>query len=118
MHRLSEQIPELVRSELRLAQAELAQKGKKAGVGVGLFSVAGLLAFFAVGTLIATAILALAVVLPYWLSALIVAVLLLAAAGVAALVGKKEVQQATPAAPERTLAGVQKDKAAMKGKHA
>jgi uncharacterized membrane protein YqjE len=118
VHRLSEQIPELVRSELRLAQVELAQKGKKAGLGVGLFSVAGLLAFFAVGTLIATAILALAVALPYWLSALIVAVLLLAAAGVAALVGKKEVQQATPAAPERTLAGVQKDKAAMKGKHA
>jgi uncharacterized membrane protein YqjE len=118
VHRLSEQIPELVRSELRLAQVELAQKGKKAGLGVGLFSVAGLLAFFAVATLITTAILALALVLPYWLSALIVAVLLLAAAGVAALIGKKEVQQATPAAPERTLAGVRKDKAAMKGKHA
>ncbi len=28
VHRLSEQLPELVRSELRLAQAELAQKGK------------------------------------------------------------------------------------------
>ena len=48
---------------------------------------------------------------------LIVAVVLLAAAGVAALVGKKEVQQATPATPERTMAGVQKDKAAMKGQH-
>ncbi len=118
VHRLSEQIPELVRSELRLAQAELAQKGKKAGLGVGLFSVAGLLAFFAVGTLIATAILALAVALPYWLSALIVAVVLLAAAAVAALVGKKEVQQATPATPGRAMAGVRKDKAAMKGKHA
>lgn len=117
VHRLSEQIPELVRSELRLAQAELAQKGKKAGLGVGLFSVAGLLGFFAFATLIATAVLALALVLPYWASALIVAVVLLAAAGVAAMVGKKEVQQATPAAPERTLASVQKDKAAMKGQH-
>jgi uncharacterized membrane protein YqjE len=115
VHRLSEQIPELVRSELRLAQVELAEKGKKAGLGVGLFSVAGLLAFFAFGTLVATAILALALALPAWLSALIVAVVLLAAAGVAALVGKKEVQQATPATPERTMAGVQKDKAAMKG---
>jgi uncharacterized membrane protein YqjE len=117
VHRLSEQIPELVRSELRLAQVELAQKGKKAGLGVGLLSVAGLLAFFAFGTLVATAVMALALVLPYWLSALIVAVVLLAAAGAAALVGKKEVQQATPAAPERTMAGVQKDKAAMKGQH-
>ena len=48
VHRLSEQIPELVRSELRLAQAELTEKGKKAGIGVGMFSVAGLLAFFGV----------------------------------------------------------------------
>ena len=117
VHRLSEQIPELVRSELRLAQAELAQKGKKAGVGVGLFSVAGLLAFFAFATLVATAVLALAHVLPDWLAALIVAVVLLAGAGVAALVGKKEVQQATPAAPQRTMASVQKDKAALKGTH-
>jgi uncharacterized membrane protein YqjE len=118
VHRLSEQIPELVRSELRLAQAELAQKGKKAGLGVGLFSVAGLLAFFAFGTLVATAVMALALALPYWLSALIVAVVLLVGAGIAALVGKKEVQQATPAAPERTMASVQKDKAALKGTHA
>jgi uncharacterized membrane protein YqjE len=118
VHRLSEQIPELVRSELRLAQAELAQKGKKAGLGVGLFSVAGLLGFFAFGTLVATAILALAHVLPDWLAALIVAVVLLVGAGIAGLVGKKEVQQATPAAPERTMASVQKDKAALKGSHA
>jgi hypothetical protein len=39
-HRLSEQIPELVRSELRLAQAELTQKGKRAGLGIGMFSAA------------------------------------------------------------------------------
>ena len=63
-HRLSEQIPELVRSELRLAQAELTEKGKKAGLGIGMFSAAGLLAFFGVATLITTAILALALVLP------------------------------------------------------
>lgn len=114
---LSGQMSTLVRQEVELAKVELAEKGKKAGLGVGLFSVAGLLAFFAFGTLVATAILALALALPAWLSALIVAVVLLAAAGVAALVGKKEVQQATPATPERTMAGVQKDKAAMKGQH-
>ena len=38
VHRLSEQIPQLVRSEMRLAQAELTQKGKKAGLGIGMFS--------------------------------------------------------------------------------
>ena len=46
VHRLSEQLPELIRSELRLAQAELAEKGKHAGVGIGLFSGAGLLALY------------------------------------------------------------------------
>ena len=117
VHRLSEQIPELVRSELRLAQAELTEKGKKAGIGVGMFSVAGLLAFFGVATLIATAILALALVLPAWLAALVVAVLVLAAAGMAALAGKKEVEQATPPAPERTIANVREDVATVKGAH-
>ena len=48
VHQLSEQVPELIRSELRLAQAELAQKGKRAGTGIGMFSVAGLLGFFGI----------------------------------------------------------------------
>ena len=117
VHRLSEQIPELVRSELRLAQAELTEKGKKAGIGIGMFSAAGLLAFFGVATLITTAILALALVLPAWLAALIVALVILAVAGGVAMAGKKEVQQATPAAPEMAIAGVKEDVATVKGKH-
>ncbi|MGZ4457212.1 MAG: phage holin family protein [Nocardioides sp.] len=118
IHRLSEQVPELVRSELRLAQAELTEKGKKAGIGVGLFSAAGLLAFLGLATLIATAILALALVLPAWAAALVVAVVLLAGAGVAALVGKKEVSAATPPTPERTIENVREDVATVKGRHA
>jgi uncharacterized membrane protein YqjE len=117
VHRLSEQIPELVRSELRLAQAELTEKGKRAGLGIGMFSAAGLLAFLGLATLIATAILALALVLPAWAAALIVAVLLFAGAGIVALVGKKEVDQATPPAPERTIASVREDVATVKGGH-
>ena len=115
VHRLSEQIPELVRSELRLAQAELAQKGKKAGVGVGLFSVAGLLAFFAFGSIVATAILALSLVVDAWLAALIVAVVLLAAGGIVAMAGKKQVAQASPPVPERAIEGVKEDIATVKG---
>ena len=64
VHQLSQQIPELIRSEIRLAQAEVAQKGKRAGVGLGMFSVAGLLAFFALAALVTTAILGLATVAP------------------------------------------------------
>jgi uncharacterized membrane protein YqjE len=117
VHRLSEQIPELVRSELRLAQAELTEKGKAAGIGVGLYSAAGLLGLFAFGTLIAAAVLALDTALPAWAAALIVAAVLLVAAGIAALIGKKEVAGATPAAPERAMAGVKQDVATLQGGH-
>ncbi|WP_296606127.1 phage holin family protein [Nocardioides sp.] len=115
VHRLSEQIPELVRGELRLAQAELAQKGKRAGLGIGMFSLAGLLAFFATATLIATAIVALDLVLPLWAACLIVAGVLLIAALGAALGGRNEIQQATPLAPEVTIANVKEDASALKG---
>jgi uncharacterized membrane protein YqjE len=117
VHQLTQQVPELIRSEMRLAQAEVAEKGKRAGVGIGMFSAAGLLAFFALATLIATAILGLAEALPAWLSALVVAVVLLVAAGVAGLLGKNKVDQATPAKPERALEGIKEDIATVKGDH-
>src|SRR6187549_1688296 len=104
VHRLSEQLPELIRSEIRLAQAELAEKGKHAGVGIGLFSGAGLLALYGVAGLLTTAVVALDLVLPLWLSALIVSVVLLAAAGIAAMVGKQQVAEATPPAPQKAIA--------------
>jgi uncharacterized membrane protein YqjE len=117
VHRLSEQIPELVRSEVRLAQAELAEKGKHAGLGIGLFSGAGLLALYGLAGLLTTVVIALDLVLPLWLAALIVTVVLFAAAAVAALLGKKEVSQAAPPAPERAIAGVKRDVEAVKGHH-
>ena len=115
VHQLSQQIPELVRSEIRLAQAEVAEKGKRAGVGIGMFSFAGLLAFFALAALVTTAILGLANVVDAWLAALIVALVLLAAAAVAGLMGKNKVGEATPAAPERAIHGIKEDIATVKG---
>ena len=115
VHRLTQQIPELVRSEMRLAQAELTEKGKSAGVGIGLFSAAGLTALYGLAALLTTIVVLLDLALPLWLSALIVTVVLFAIAGVAALVGKKQVSQATPPAPERAIAGVKEDVATVKG---
>jgi uncharacterized membrane protein YqjE len=115
VHDLTQQVPELIRSELRLAQAEMTEKGKRAGIGIGMFSAAGLLAFLGLGSLVATAILALAHALPDWLAALIVAVVLLASAAGIALVGKREVKQATPPAPEHAIEGVKEDIAVVKG---
>jgi uncharacterized membrane protein YqjE len=114
VHQLSEEIPELVRSEIRLAQAEVAEKGKRVGVGLGMFSAAGLLAFFGVATLIATAVLALAEALPGWAAALVVAAVLLLGAGILAVVGKGRVSSGQPLKPERAVAGVREDVAILK----
>jgi uncharacterized membrane protein YqjE len=117
VHDLTQQVPELIRSEMRLAQAEMTEKGKRAGLGIGMFSGAGLLAFLGLCCVIATAILALAHALPDWLSALFVAALMFAGAGSLALIGKKEVQQATPPTPEHAIEGVKEDLAVVKGEH-
>jgi uncharacterized membrane protein YqjE len=106
---LAEQTTTLVRKELALAQIELKEKGRRAGIGGGLFGVSGLLAFYGLGALIATAILALATAVDAWLAALIVAVVIFAAAGIAALVGKGQVQQATPPAPEQAIDSTKQD---------
>jgi len=115
VHDMTQQMSTLVRDEMRLAQAEMTQKGKAAGLGIGLFGGAGLVALYGLATLIATVILALALAVPAWVSALIVTVVLFAVAGVLALVGKKNVSQATPAKPEQAIAGIKEDIATAKG---
>lgn len=107
--RLSEQTSRLVREEMALAQAEMTDKAKHAGVGAGLVSGAGVLALFGLGTLIACAVLALDLVLDAWLAALIVGVVVLGIAGVAALLGRKQFSEATPAAPQRSIESVKQD---------
>ncbi len=111
---LTEQISRLVRDEARLAQAEVTQKAKRLGVGAGLFGGAGLFAFFGLAVLIAAAVLALDLAVPAWLAAVIVAVVLFAVAGVLALVGKKDVDKATPPLPTEAIASTKTDIATVK----
>ena len=101
---LSEQTSRLVRQELQLAQLELKEKGKHAGIGAGLFGGAGVMAFYGGALLLATIVLVLSELgLDGWLAALIVTVVVFAIAGVLALTGKKQVDQATPPAPEQAI---------------
>jgi len=117
VQRMSQQTATLVRKELELAQVEMKEKGKRAGIGVGLFGGAGLVAAYAVGALIATIILVLATVLDEgWIAALIVTVVLFAIAGVAALMGKKQVEQATPPQPEQAIESTKRDVDEVKGR--
>ena len=106
---ISDQATRLVRSEIELAKAELAVKGKQAGIGAGMFGGAGLLAVFGFGALTAAAIAALATAVATWLAALIVAVVYFAVAGIAALLGKGRVQKATPPLPERAIDSTKQD---------
>jgi MFS family permease len=106
---LSNQTTELVRHEVELAKAELRVKGKRAGIGAGMFGGAGALGIYALGALTAAIIAGIAEALPVWASALIVAALYGAIAGILALRGKKKVQQATPPLPEQTVQSVKED---------
>ena len=114
VHDASEQMSRLVRQELRLATVELRQKGSRLGAGAGLVGVAGVLGFYAGAAMVACAVLALALVLDAWLAALIVAVAVGLIAGVLGLVGKKQVHQAMPPAPEDAVASVKDDIDAVK----
>ena len=118
--RVSAQTSQLIRDELRLAQLEMTQKGKKAGLGVGLFGGAGVIALFGVACLIAAAVLGLAGPIPDWAAALIVGAALLIAAALAALMGKREVAAASPPVPEQAVSGLKQDVQTLKpgGTHA
>jgi uncharacterized membrane protein YqjE len=113
VQRASQQLTELVRGELRLAQAEMKEKGKRYGKG-GLFGGAGLVGFLMLQALVATVIAALAVVLPVWAAALIVTAVLGVIAAVMALTGKREVAQAAPPTPDLTVENVKADVAEIK----
>ena len=109
MKTLADQTTTLVRQEIDLAKAELSEKGKRAGMGAGMFGGAGVAGFLALGALTAAAILALATALPDWLAALVVAVVYAAVAGVLGLQGRSKVQEAAPAVPEQTVETVKED---------
>jgi membrane protein len=87
----------------------MAEKGKRAGIGAGLFGGAGLMAAYGVGCLIAAAILGLALVVSAWLAAVLVGAGLLLIAAVAGLIGKKQVGRATPPVPAEAVEGIKQD---------
>jgi Putative Actinobacterial Holin-X, holin superfamily III len=106
---LSNDLSTLVRQELKLAQAEMTEKGKNAGVGVGLFGGAGVVGLLALGALTTFLIAALATGMDVWQAALIVTVAYAAIAGVLALIGKSRVTEAVPPVPEQTVETVKED---------
>src|SRR3954453_4197328 len=109
LRRLSDEATTLVRKEIELAKAELTEKGRKAGAGAGMFGAAAVIGLGAFGALTACLILALDGAMPAWLAALIVAVVYAGIAGVLALRGKRQTEQAVPPTPEQAIESTKED---------
>jgi uncharacterized membrane protein YqjE len=109
LKQLSQETTQLVHQELELAKAELQEKGKQAGAGAGMFGGAGALGLAALGALTACFILALDLIMPAWLAALIVAVVYGIIAFILVKQGQAKIKQATPPVPEQTIETVKED---------
>jgi uncharacterized membrane protein YqjE len=106
---LSQQTTTLIRQELRLAQTELQEKGRRVGKGAGLFGGAGLVALYGVGALVAAAIIGIGTLIEPWIAAVIVGVVLLLVAGVLALGGRRQVERGTPPVPQQAIESAKRD---------
>jgi hypothetical protein len=114
VQRASQQLSQLVRDEMRLAQAEMTEKGKRFGKGGGLFGGAGLVGVLTLQALVVTVIAALSLAMDVWVAALIVTGVLAAVTALMAALGKQQVGKASPPTPERTVDSVKDDVAEIK----
>lgn len=106
---LGDKLVKLVRTELRLGMHELQRKGKRAGKGAAMLSVASVLGLLGGATLVAAAVLLLALAVAPWLSAVIVGAGLLVLAGIAGLIGRTKLRDSTPPLPEEAIDGAERD---------
>ena len=99
----------LLRQEIELAKAEMAQKGRTAAPGLGMFGGAGIVALCAAGALTAFLVLVFSLFLPDWAAALIVGVAMAAVAFVLIRQGKERIADAGKPVPEQTIETVKED---------
>jgi len=109
LKQLSQETTTLVKQELDLAKAEVAQKGQQAGKGAGMFGGAGVMGLMALGSFTAFLILLLDGAMPNWAAALVLTAVYAAIAGVLALQGRNKLKEATPPVPEQAVESVKED---------
>jgi Flp pilus assembly protein TadB len=109
------QLRRLVASELALFKAEMSAKAKAAGIGAGMLVGALVFLFFAFGVLVTAAVLGFALILPAWLSALIVAGILILIAVVLGLIGWRSLKKVVPPVPDDLGSELSADAKALKG---
>lgn len=113
---LTSQVAHLARVEAQLAAREIGDKAKRGAFGGGMFALAGVTAMYGGAALALAAGIALALVWPAWLAALVVGVALLAFAGIFALVGRAKIREALPPVPDETMEHAREDARALRGR--
>ncbi|MFJ4219921.1 phage holin family protein [Curtobacterium luteum] len=108
-------VKELVTGELNLLKAEMLAKVKVFALAAGLLVAALVIVLYAIGVLLTAAVMGLATVMPAWLAALVVAVVMLVVAAILGLVGWKRFKKGLPITPKRTIDSVKNDVNAVKG---
>lgn len=106
---------ELVRIEFEELKREMGRKLKKLGLGALLISIAATLGLFLMGTLIAAAILGLALIMPAWLAALVVSGGLLILMIILLAAGVSTFKKGNPPLPTETFDAIIEDARALKG---
>jgi hypothetical protein len=113
---LTSQVAHLARVEAQLAAREIGDKAKRGAFGGGMFALAGVIAIYGGAALALAAGIALALVWPAWLAAIVTGVALLAVAGIFALVGRAKLRAALPPVPDETMEHAREDVRALKGR--
>ena len=108
-------ITDLVKAEIEQLKGEMIVKIKALGIGGGLLAGAAVILLFMIGVLLTSAVLALALVMPGWLAALIVAFVLLIAAAIVGFIGYKKLKEGLPPTPTTTIESLKKDVDTIKG---
>lgn len=108
-------VTDLVQREIDLIKTEITEKLKALGIGVGLIAVALTVLLGMLGVLLTAAILALSLVMPGWLAALLVAAVLLIIAVILGLIGYRILMKGVPPVPTESIDSIKRDLRAIKG---
>ncbi len=106
---LTKEMTTLVRQEVTLAKTEMSQKASEAGKDVGFLGAGGALAYAGLLAIIAGIILALGEIIPMWVSALLVGLVVAAIGYFLVRKGLNALKQVKPA-PEQTIQTLKEDK--------
>jgi uncharacterized membrane protein YqjE len=108
-------VTDLVQRELDLLKAEMIAKLKALGIGAGLIGGAVIVLLGMLGVLLTAAILALSLIMPGWLAALLVAAALLIIAVILGLIGYRILKRGIPPLPTESIDSLKRDYRAIRG---